>query len=414
MRPIHWHLKNNQRVPESLEKVIPIPRSLHPHLKWWLEESNVLPGQPLHPLKHALQIFTDASKEGWGAHLNERTARGTWSLPKSKLHINHLELKAVFLALKEFQDLCSNNIVLVATDNTTVVAYINKEGGGDEVGFPVCPTVENPVLVHQETANSQGTPHPRPAERDSRQAIQTWPDQSNRMVFQEVFQAICSRWHQPQVDLFATRFNNKLPQFVSPVPDPQAWVVDALSLSWENLDPYAFPLAAILGKVVEKLQDYPCNRIILIAPGWPNILWFWDLVAMSSQIPLCLTNLVSQPFNQTLHRNLSNLNLHAWLLEPQQSRSRDSLRQWQHELRLLKEDQPDPSMRKSGPFLKKWCLSNQVDFRAPPLKAIADFLLHLFQDRKLQPGTIDGYRSSCPWSYTSWLRLPLNLQKRPH
>ena len=42
----------------------------------------------------------------------------------------------------------------------------------------------------------------------------------------------------------------------------------------------------------------------------------------------------------------------------------------------------------------KWCLSNQVDFRAPPLKAIADFLLHLFQDRKLQPGIIDGYRST--------------------
>ena len=30
---------------------------------------------------------------------------------------------------KEFQDLCSNEIVLVATDNTTVVSYINKEGG---------------------------------------------------------------------------------------------------------------------------------------------------------------------------------------------------------------------------------------------------------------------------------------------
>ena len=167
----------------------------------------------------------------------------------------------------------------------------------------------------------------------------------------EVFQAICIRWHQPQVDLFATRFNNKLPQFVSPVPDPQAWAVDALSLSWENLDPYAFPPAAILDKVVERLQDYPCNRIILIA----NMPWFGDLVAISSQIPLCLPNLpnlVSQPFNQTLHRNLSSLNLHAWLLEPQQSRSRDSLRQWQHELRLLKEDQPDPSMRQSGPFLQ--------------------------------------------------------------
>ena len=129
MRPIQWHLKNNWNVPESLEKVIPVPRSLHPHFKWCLEESIVLPGQPLHPLKHALQIFTDTSKEGWGAHLNEHTARGTWSLPESKLHVNHLELKAVFLTLKEFQDLCSITIALVATNNTTVVAYINKEGG---------------------------------------------------------------------------------------------------------------------------------------------------------------------------------------------------------------------------------------------------------------------------------------------
>ena len=60
MRPIQWHLKNNWRVPESLEKVIPIPRSLHPHLQWWLEEDNVLQGQPLHPIKHALQIFREA------------------------------------------------------------------------------------------------------------------------------------------------------------------------------------------------------------------------------------------------------------------------------------------------------------------------------------------------------------------
>ena len=181
MRPIQWHLKNNWRVPESLEKVISVPKSLHPHLRWWLEESNVLLGQPLHPLKHALQIFTDASKEGWGAHLDEHTARGQWSLPESKLHINHLELKAVFLALKEFQTLVFNKTVLVATDNTTVVAYINKEGG-DEIGLSVCPTVENSVLVHQAASNPQGTSHPRPAERDSRQAIQAWPDHSNRVV----------------------------------------------------------------------------------------------------------------------------------------------------------------------------------------------------------------------------------------
>ena len=84
-------------------------------------------------------------------------------------------------------------------------------------------------------------------------------------LLQEIFQAKCSRWHQPQVDLFSIRFNNKLPKFVSLVPHPLAWAVDALSLLWEDLDPYAFPPVAILGKVLEKRQDHPCSRFILIA-----------------------------------------------------------------------------------------------------------------------------------------------------
>ena len=128
MRPIQWHLKRHWHVPESLEKVIPLPQSLHPHLDWWLLESNVLRGQSLHPLQHALQIFTDASNVGWGAHLGDSTARGVWSEPESRLHINFLELKAVFLALKSFEPLCKDQIVLIATNNTTVLSYINKEG----------------------------------------------------------------------------------------------------------------------------------------------------------------------------------------------------------------------------------------------------------------------------------------------
>ena len=168
--------------------------------------------------------------------------------------------------------------------------------------------------------------------------------QTEWSLLPEVFQKLCNRWHQPQTDLFATRFNHKLPQFVSPVPDSLAVAVDALTLPWEDLDAYAFPPTAILGKVVEKLQDSPCKRLILLALGWPNMPWFWELVAMSSQVPLSLPNLpnlLTQPFNQIPHRNLTNLNLHAWLLEPQQSKNRASLRQWQQELRLLKEGQPD-------------------------------------------------------------------------
>ena len=42
-----------------------------------------------------------------------------------------------------------------------------------------------------------------------------------------------------------------------------------------------------------------------------------------------------------------------------------------------------------------WCLTNQVDFRAPLVKSVADFLMYLLRtSRKLQPSTIDGYRSA--------------------
>ena len=41
----------------------------------------------------------------------------------------------------------------------------------------------------------------------------------------------------------------------------------------------------------------------------------------------------------------------------------------------------------------KWCVTNQMDFRAPPVKSVADILMYLFQDRKLKPSTIDDHRS---------------------
>ena len=93
MKPIQWHLKKHWHVPEVLEKVIPLPKSLYVHLKWWLDEHNVLRGQPLHTLRHALQLYTDASNEGWGAHLGDYMAKGLWSKPEGTLHINLLELR---------------------------------------------------------------------------------------------------------------------------------------------------------------------------------------------------------------------------------------------------------------------------------------------------------------------------------
>ena len=207
--------------------------------------------------------------------------------------------------------------------------------------------MENPDLVSLKQVTHSPT-HSRPAECGSRYAIQARPDHPNGLVSPSRGLPVSMQQVAPALNRSIFHEVQQVTS-VSPVPDPLAWAMDALSLPWENA--YAFPSAAILGKVVAKLHDYPCRRIILIAPGRPNMPWFCDLVAMSSQIPLSLPNLLTRPVNQTPHRNQSNLNLYAWLLEPRQSKSRASLRLWQHELRL-RDDQPDQSMRQSWPLLQ--------------------------------------------------------------
>ena len=170
-----------------------------------------------------------------------------------------------------------------------MAAYINKEGG-DEVGLSVCPTVENPVLVYQTAGNSQGTSHPRPAERDSRQAIQTWPDHSNRVVTS----------------------SKSVPSYMLPVaPAPSGPVCHQIQQQTATV--YVTgprPPGRGSGCTQPLLGEPGPIRLSTSSHLGPNMPWFWDLVAMSSQIPLCLPNipnLVSQPFNQVLHRNLSNL-----------------------------------------------------------------------------------------------------------
>ena len=92
----------------------------------------------------------------------------------------------------------------------------------------------------------------------------------------EVFQSICSKWHQPQVDLFTTRFNNKLPQFVfstpPPTPTPPSMGSECTLSTMAGSYPFAFPSVAILRKVVQKsgrevaglqMQEYhpDCSRV---------------------------------------------------------------------------------------------------------------------------------------------------------
>ena len=36
-------------------------------------------GADLHPKDHSIQLFTQTSNEGWGAHLDQNSTKGLWS-----------------------------------------------------------------------------------------------------------------------------------------------------------------------------------------------------------------------------------------------------------------------------------------------------------------------------------------------
>ena len=269
---------------------------------------------------------------------------------------------------------------------------------GNEIGLSVCPTVENPVLVHQKSGDPQKTSHPRPAERDSRQAIQAWPHHSNRVVAS----------------------SRSIPSYMLPVApassgpvchqiQQQTTLVCVTGTRSTGLGsgctqpflgrsgPICFSTSSHLGQSGGKVTELPlqpvnpdCTRVAqhaLVLGSGDNVQSDSTVCAQHSQLgvsaiqpsppqepgksePTCLAPRASAIKEQRFSEAVA-----ARIEAPQRGLTRSV-----YEAKWA--------------IFTKWCLTNQVDFRASPLKAIADFLLHLFQDKKLQSGTIDGYRSA--------------------
>ena len=95
----------------------------------WSDMDWLSTGLPITRPPHQVELFTDASTDGWGAHAGSLTASGTWPPSMRLLHINILELEAVVLALRRFGPSLAGGDILLSTDNTTVAAYVNRQGG---------------------------------------------------------------------------------------------------------------------------------------------------------------------------------------------------------------------------------------------------------------------------------------------
>ena len=76
------------------------------------------------------------------------------------------------------------------------------------------------------------------------------------MVFvNRCFETISAAWEPFDIDLFASRLNNKLHSYASWRPDPGAQFTDAFCFNWQHYHFYAFPPFSVISKCLQKIDQ---------------------------------------------------------------------------------------------------------------------------------------------------------------
>ena len=243
-------------------------------INWWVENISTRPS-PLQVPKVDLEITTDASLQGWGAHLDQVATGGRWLHHEATAHINVLELRAVHLALLS---LCKKTAVHIhiRADNTTTVAYINKMGG---TRSEECNEVARKIWYWAEINDNWLSASYIPG-KDNLVAdyfSRNFKDHLEWELNPTLFNELTFLWGIPTVDLFASRRNKKCDRYVSWRPEPEAWRYDAFTFKWSNEYFFIFPPFSLLPRVARKLLN-DNSHAILVAPEWVAQPW-WSLIS---------------------------------------------------------------------------------------------------------------------------------------
>ena len=207
-----------------------------------MDTNHFVQGMPIHPPVPNAFLYKDASPYGWGAHLepiNLSFHVAGWKT--NPLHINMLEIIVIHFALKKALKYIHQNCVMISTDNTTVVSYINKQGGTHSPNLCVevwgilhwCLEQHIVVRVHH-------IPGKFNVLADCLSRMDK-PLKTEWAMDQSIANSILQMLSYASVALFATHSNQKQPLYVSTVQDNQALVIEAFSMNWNLLHAYAFP-----------------------------------------------------------------------------------------------------------------------------------------------------------------------------
>ena len=255
-------------------------------------------------------ITTDASLSGWGATFDGRTARGLWDDSLKTAHINYLELMAVYLALQHFECWLTGCHVLVKTDNTTTVSYINRQGGLRSLTLHVL--ARELILWCDRRLLSVRALHVpgllnRGADLLSRGSCR-YDDWS---LHPKVVDQIWARFGRPRVDLFASEEDAKCPLFFA-IRGAASLGLDAVAHDWPRELLYAFPPLSLISPTLQRVRSLHLS-LILVAPAWGH--WRSEITPLLFAEPWKLPprrDLLSQARGEIFHPQPRHLDLWVW------------------------------------------------------------------------------------------------------
>ena len=166
-----------------------------------------------------------------------------------------IELLAIHLALLSLFKNRNNIHVRIMCDNTTAVSYINEMGGCKSLE---CNAIAKMIWswaitkgIWLSASHISGS-----VNVDADNLSRNLNLNLEWMLSANTFQKIITVYGQPDIDLFASRLNAQLEDYISWKPDPRARFIDAFTIDWSCFFFYAFPPFCMVSRCVQKIiQD---------------------------------------------------------------------------------------------------------------------------------------------------------------
>ena len=275
---------------------------------------------------------------------------------------------------------------------------LHKQGRRHEVRPAVCPPMENPDLVQQGKDNSQGSTHPWSPECSSRQTVQVGSDHPDRVVpsprgVQVDLQPVVSPGDRPICNQVQPQTTSVCVSSTGPTglgsgcPEPSVGRFRPIRLPTDS----HFRESGVQAQgppMQEDHSDSPRVAQNALVLGLSGHVQSGSIVSTTCARPTD-TTIQPDPSQRPSKPQSPCMALRATAIK-ERGFSEAVAARIEAPQRVSTRSVYDAKWT----IFTEWCKDHKVDFRSPPITSIAEFLLYLFEERRLQPSTIDGYRSA--------------------